>query len=200
MKKCFKCGLEKELDDFYVHPRMADGHLNKCKECTKKDAKVVYKNIQANPERAFKERRRCAKKTERARKEKKFWTQREYIKQHLSDDFDEKYPEKRKAHTATQHNTVKGFHQHHWSYNEDHFLDCIYLTQSDHIQIHRYINYDQERKQYRRLDGILLDTKQESMQYYAYVLGLNPSDYPDFKFFDKNKHSMFLTQPAKEND
>ena len=39
MKKCFKCGLEKELTQFYKHKEMSDGHLNKCKECTKKDTK-----------------------------------------------------------------------------------------------------------------------------------------------------------------
>lgn len=55
-KRCFKCGGVFKLGEFYKHPEMADGHLNKCKACTRKDTKVAYR---ANPDgRAEYERKR----------------------------------------------------------------------------------------------------------------------------------------------
>lgn len=45
VKTCFKCKVEKAITEFYVHPAMGDGRLNKCKECTRKD---VAENYRAN--------------------------------------------------------------------------------------------------------------------------------------------------------
>jgi hypothetical protein len=42
MKTCFKCGAVKPLSDFYKHPKMGDGHLGKCIECTKVDVRQHY--------------------------------------------------------------------------------------------------------------------------------------------------------------
>lgn len=44
MKKCFKCNVEKPLDDFYKHPATLDGRVNKCKECNKLDVRKNYKS------------------------------------------------------------------------------------------------------------------------------------------------------------
>jgi hypothetical protein len=39
MKKCYRCGEEKPLDQFYRHSKMTDGRLNKCADCCRVDAR-----------------------------------------------------------------------------------------------------------------------------------------------------------------
>lgn len=47
-KQCFKCKSILPLEEFYKHPAMKDGRLNKCKACTKLD---VFLHRQANLEK-----------------------------------------------------------------------------------------------------------------------------------------------------
>jgi hypothetical protein len=57
VKRCFKCGTEKPLSEFYKHPAMADGRLGKCKDCTKLDVRL---DRQANPRVREYDRQRAA--------------------------------------------------------------------------------------------------------------------------------------------
>ena len=167
LKKCFKCGLEKEISDFYKHPQMGDGHLNKCKKCNKIDAKKSYNKKSEDSEWRESERTRGRDK------DRRLYVGTQKAKPECNEKYWAKYPEKNAARQKSGR-LKKPFdlaEKHHWSYNEVHYCDVIWLTKKDHLKAHRFIVYDQERKMYRCADDFsLLDTKERHENYIMGVI------------------------------
>ena len=139
-KTCFKCSTEKPLGEFYVHPRMADGHLNKCKECAKND---VHKHREQNLEKVRAYDRARAKHKDRikaATQVTKAWRQED----------------KRRAvaHSAVARAIKSGLLArlpcsqcgavnsvaHHEDYDKP--LKVVWLCQSCHVQHHKKMKTD----------------------------------------------------------
>ena len=138
MKTCFKCNNEKPLNEFYKHPKMGDGHLNKCKECTKSDSKKTYSKIQSTPELAIKERKRQRLKEQKRRldgKTKQYPKKNTHIKANdlLSYAIRHKKITKKPCEICGKHN-VQG---HHEDYSKP--LDVTWLCVRHHNDRHIHL-------------------------------------------------------------
>ena len=136
-KICFVCETEKAMVDFYKHKAMADGHLNKCKACTKEQSKAREVELRKNPEWVEKEKVRardrykrlgyCEKQKEW--NEKRPWTKTQDYKNQSRD-------------VKNNIGISDGYVIHHWNYKE---LNSVFIMPSE---VHRRIHIDLQNEGY----------------------------------------------------
>ncbi len=165
-KKCNICLDEKDRGEFYANKESKDGLAPTCKTCYKERCRLRLKKLRETDSNwVIKERERVREK--RIRLNYKSNLTPEQISAAIK-RYKKKYPEKVAAKKRANYYLTKkeGNHLHHWSYNEEHYADCIELNLKDHLKIHRYMVYDPERKMYRTRDNVLLDTKEAHIEYF----------------------------------
>lgn len=135
-KTCFKCQQSKPLESFYKHAAMGDGHLNKCKECAKKD---VTEHRLKNIERIRQYDKRRASQPHRMK-----------LRKEIIDEWAAKHPERKAAQTKV-HNAIRDgklktqpcwvcgvkAEAHHPDYSKP--LEVVWLCRPHHMQAHALI-------------------------------------------------------------
>lgn len=162
---CNKCGKTLSLDNFCKNSHRKNGHRGICKQCDSVYHKNRLLKLKLDPSR-YKVRQAIIR--EKARRLKGATKGATYEqKKRCRTMWKTRYPEKYAASIACSNlPKVKGENVHHWSYQQQHYKDVIFLTTATHALVHRHMVYDQERMMYRRLDGTLIDSREAAIAYY----------------------------------
>ena len=145
MKKCFKCHQLFDLSQFYKHSEMLDGHLNKCKSCTKSDVENRRKEKSNDIDWVLSERKRHREKSRRYRELGMI------SKKHNTKKWILNNPEKRRAHHLLNNALKSGkLHRHpcfvcgnkaqahHDDYSKP--LNVVWVCPKHHGELHVKIN------------------------------------------------------------
>jgi hypothetical protein len=135
---------------------MSLGVVNKCKECNKKDVRLNYKIKSQDIGFIEKERERSKEKYYRLgyKEKQKVWDSNKPWKQSSI------YKGLNKALKLP-----KGINAHHWNYNDDYLRDVIIVERFEHRRAHEFLLLDVDKRIYKTLKGVYLDTKEKHISY-----------------------------------
>lgn len=157
-KKCKRCEKVLPISAFYVHPQMADGHLNICKDCVRNRAQVYR---QENLERIREYDRQRGRTKEHNQKnlqlahDLKATNPEKYKeqKEKRNSNYVQKHPDRRRAHIMVWNKlrdkkldrkpcevcgTARKVEAHHDDYSKP--LEIRWLCKKHHMELHRAIN------------------------------------------------------------
>lgn len=155
VKKCFKCLEEKEITEFYVHKQMADGHINKCKACTKLDTSTKDPILYERRKKRDRNRKNSVERVQKVKENLKWIKENDPIKWRAYLDKKNEYnrgmKHKRYAHNkvskallsgkiirpikCTKCDSVEKLQAHHHDYDKP--LDVEWLCIPCHAKEHR---------------------------------------------------------------
>jgi hypothetical protein len=153
-KKCIRCGNDKELEEFYAHPKMRDGHLNKCKKCCKEVADIREKALRKDSEDW------CEK--ERIRSKEKYY-RLGYKEQQVENNKLKSYKNAKYVNLHRDLKLLPNENPHHWNYAL--LEDVIILDKKFHRFIHRYLILNEDTLTFTTKDNEVLDSKEMHLQF-----------------------------------
>ena len=154
MKKCIRCGIDKELNDFYAHPQMQDGHLNKCKECCKEVADIREKALRKNSEDFCEKERLRSKERYHRLNYGEIQGEQKKLKSYINGIY---------KNLSRNLNLPSDKNIHHWNYAL--IEDVIILDKKFHRFIHRYLILNKETLIFTTKNGEVLDSKEKHLEF-----------------------------------